>query len=78
MGYCFVIYRRCAIFQKPESELRLSEPPRIEKLGGTFFSFFPLQAFEISQNGERNPWKNLDSDRSRPGEEEGHVTGNLS
>jgi hypothetical protein len=24
-----------------------------------FFPFFPLQAFEISQNGQRNPWKNL-------------------
>jgi hypothetical protein len=37
------------------------EPPRIEKFGGTFFSFFPLQAFEISQNGQRNPWKNLEN-----------------
>jgi rhodanese-related sulfurtransferase len=24
-----------------------------------FFPFFPLQALEISQNGQRNPWKNL-------------------
>ncbi len=66
MGYCFVIYRfviyrKCAIFRKSKSELRVSEPPRIEKFGGTFFSFFPLQAFEISQNGQRNPWKNLEN-----------------
>jgi hypothetical protein len=26
-----------------------------------FFPFFPLQAFEISQNGQRNPWKNLEN-----------------
>jgi hypothetical protein len=33
MGYCFVIYRKCAIFRKSKSELRVSEPPRIEKFG---------------------------------------------
>jgi hypothetical protein len=26
-----------------------------------FFPFFPLQALEISQNGQRNPWKNLEN-----------------
>jgi hypothetical protein len=44
MGYCFVICRRCAIFRNPKSELRGSEPPRIEKFGGTFFFlFFPCK-----------------------------------
>jgi hypothetical protein len=48
-------------FSKAGNCLRVSEPPRIEKFGGTFFSFFPLQAFEISQNGQRNLWKNLEN-----------------
>jgi hypothetical protein len=61
MGYCFVIYRKCAIFRQSGLELRVPEPPRIEKFGETFFSFFPLQALEISQNGQRNPWKNLEN-----------------
>jgi hypothetical protein len=26
-----------------------------------FFPFFSLQALEISQNGQRNPWKNLEN-----------------
>jgi hypothetical protein len=42
MGYCFVICRSCAIFRNPKSELRVSEPPRIEKFGGPFFFFFSL------------------------------------
>jgi hypothetical protein len=42
MGYCFVIYRKCAIFRKSKSELRVSEPPRIEKFGGTVFFLFSL------------------------------------
>jgi hypothetical protein len=54
MGYCFVIYRKCAIFRKSKSELRVSEPPRIEKFGGTFFfPFFPCKPLKSHKTAKR-------------------------
>jgi hypothetical protein len=38
---------------------RFFQPSGPRKKSRTFFSFFPLQAFEIPRNHQRNLWKNL-------------------
>jgi hypothetical protein len=78
MRFCFSIERNRAIFGKSGHQRRKPAAAFDQKLAKMKNFFFRLQHFENTQNHQRNPWKNLDSDRSRPGEEEGHVTGNLS